>query len=215
MVVRAAQCLPEPKRAIFIGLQEHYAPSKVLDAYFPNAHFTFLQGVTQGQACTCEIGIRAAGVGEDDPILISACDNAAVYDQKRFLEMIDDASIDVIVWAFTNHPTGKINPNMYSWLNVDDKGFIHGVACKQFIEDRKHAIIGTMYFRKAKYFLDGLKVNQEHGITINGEYYVDSVINRNLEQGLKIKVFEVDDYICWGTPGDYKTYLYWSDYFKK
>ena len=30
---------------------------------------------------------------------------------------------------------------------------------------------------------------------------------------LKIKVFEVENYICWGTPNDYKTYNYWKDFF--
>jgi hypothetical protein len=108
-----------------------------------------------------------------------------------------------------------MNPQMYSWLDVDADGCIHDVACKRFVEGREHAIIGTMYFRKAKYFLDGLKENRKCNLRTNGELYVDDVISRNIEAGLKVKVFTVDNYICWGTPNDYKTYCYWSDYFTK
>lgn len=215
MVVRAARCLPEPRHAIFIGLHEHMEASRILEPHFPGAHFSFLPDVTEGQAITCKIGMRTWGVSEDQSVLISACDNAAVYDQKHFLEMMDDSTNDVIVWSFTNHPTGKINPNMYSWLDVDNDGCIRDVSCKRFVEGRKHAIIGTMYFRKARYFFEGLSENRKRDLRTNGEFYVDDVINRCIEQGLKVKVFEVDDYICWGTPNDYKTYLYWSDYFKK
>ncbi len=215
MVVRAARCLPEPRRAIFIGLHEHMEASRVLEPHFPGAHFSFLPDVTEGQAITCKIGMRAWGVSEDQSVLISACDNAAVYDQKHFLEMMNDSTNDVIVWSFTNHPTGKINPNMYSWLDVDNDGWIRDVSCKRFVEGRKHAIIGTMYFRKARYFFEGLSENRKRDLRTNGEFYVDDVISRNIEQGLKVKVFEVENYICWGTPNDYKTYLYWSDYFKK
>ena len=32
---------------------------------------------------------------------------------------------------------------------------------------------------------------------------------------LKVKVFEVENYICWGTPDDYETYLYWQNFFDK
>jgi len=215
MVVKAVKALPQSKDIVFVALAEHYDMAMDVWLCYPEAAYVYIDAVTQGQAETCEIGIRGAAIDPESPILISACDNSAVYNQTEFLDLIDDPSVDVVVWSFTNHPTGKNNPDMYSWLDVNVEGDIRSVSCKRFVEGRKHAIIGTMYFRKAKYFLDGLKANQDRDLRTNGEFYVDDVINRNLEQGLKVKVFEVDDYICWGTPNDYKTYLYWSDYFKK
>ena len=76
-----------------------------------------------------------------------------------------------------------------------------------------HAIIGTFFFRKGEYFLNGLLANYKDKITTNGEYYVDDIINQNIKAGLNVKVFEVDHYICWGTPNDYKTYNYWLKHF--
>ncbi len=40
-------------------------------------------------------------------------------------------------------------------------------------------------------------------------------INELIKAGLKFKVFEVKNYICWGTPNDYKTYQYWREFFDK
>ena len=43
----------------------------------------------------------------------------------------------------------------------------------------------------------------------------DDIINQNIKAGLKVKVFEVEHYICWGTPNDYDTYIYWQNFFNK
>jgi len=101
---------------------------------------------------------------------------------------------------------------------LDDNNNLKYVSCKKFIYDdplKTHAIIGTMFFRKAKYFIDGLQKNYELNIRTNNEFYVDDVLNQNIKMGLNIKVFEVDNYICWGTPDDYKTYNYWKEFFDK
>jgi hypothetical protein len=78
-----------------------------------------------------------------------------------------------------------------------------------------HVIIGTMFFRKASYFTNGLQNNYQENIRSNEEFYVDDIINQNIKNGLRVKVFEVMNYICWGTPDDYETYLYWKQYFHK
>ncbi|HMV46039.1 MAG TPA: hypothetical protein PKD50_26190, partial [Leptospiraceae bacterium] len=55
----------------------------------------------------------------------------------------------------------------------------------------------------------------QKNIRVNHEFYVDSMIGLAIELGLKTKIFRIDHYICWGTPNDYKTYLYWQKFFKK
>jgi hypothetical protein len=109
---------------------------------------------------------------------------------------------------------------MYAWLETDENDYIKHVSCKKFDDTKhdikkSHVIIGTMFFRKAKYFMDGLKQNYKKNLRTNGEFYVDDVINVNIRSGLKVKVFEVTNYICWGTPDDYETYIYWRNFFDK
>lgn len=221
MIIQAVNCLPESDNNIFICLEEHvseYNIDKVLLETYPNTHITQILDTTEGQACTCEIGISDSSLDLEKPIMISACDNGVYYDALEYEKLVNDESIDIIVWSFRNNQASKSNPNAYAWLDVDVDGNIKHVSCKNFIYDdplTTHAIIGTMFFRKAQYFIDGLHKNYNENRRTNGEYYVDDVINQNIKKGLKIKVFEVENYICWGTPNDYKTYNYWKEYFNK
>jgi len=219
MFVQATRCLPPTGAHIFICLQEHlndYDISGTLNRFFPGAAVVPISGVTEGQACTCELGISLAGLDPEQSILISACDNGVYFDTEKYESLRADENVDVIVWSFRNNQTSKVSPHMYSWLDVNEKGDIKSVSCKKFIFDdplQTHAIIGTMYFRKAKYFLSGYEENRKNNQRTNGEFYVDDVINRAIESGLVVKVFEVENYICWGTPDDYKTYIYWQEFF--
>ena len=223
MVVQAVNCLPYTTKQIFICLEEHlssYPLAHTLQTHYENLEIHSINQVTQGQACTCEIGIQQSNIDKDDPILISACDNGVYYDVDKYNKLVSDQTIDVIVWTFRNNSASKNNPNMYAWLETDSHDNILSVSCKKFdpaVHDIKtsHVIIGTMFFRQAKYFIDGLKTNYDENIRTNNEFYVDDVINQNIKQGLNVKVFEVEHYICWGTPDDYETYCYWQTFFDK
>jgi NDP-sugar pyrophosphorylase family protein len=219
MFIQAVDCLPQSGNNIFICLNEHlekYNINGELNNIYSNFKVVGIENTTSGQASTCEIGVNMGGISLEKPILISACDNGVYYDTKKYENLLLDETIDVIVWSFRNNQTSKINPNMYSWLDVDENDNIKSVSCKKFIFDnplKTHAIIGTMFFRKAKYFMDGYYKNLELNYTTNNEFYVDDVINNCISLGLNVKVFEVDNYICWGTPDDYETYNYWKNFF--
>lgn len=218
MVVKAVQCLPPCKKNVFMCLEEHlqkYPLEKTLQDNFIQTSIVPIEKVTEGQACTCEIGLKKSNSQEDEPILISACDNGAYYDVKEYYKLVDDPTVDVIVWSFTNNPTSKLYPHMYAWLDVDADGRIHDVSIKKPFADpnkNKHCIIGTMFFRRASIFLEGLQEIYAKNIRTNNEFYVDNVLIP-LFQKYNVRVFEVKNYLCWGTPNDYKTYQYWSDYF--
>ena len=50
---------------------------------------------------------------------------------------------------------------------------------------------------------------------VNGEFYIDSCINDAIALGLNCQLFEVDSYLCWGTPNDLRTFEYWQSCFHK
>jgi bifunctional N-acetylglucosamine-1-phosphate-uridyltransferase/glucosamine-1-phosphate-acetyltransferase GlmU-like protein len=220
MFMQAIKNLPKTEESVFICLNEHlskYDISKSLNSVYKKYDVLGIDNVTSGQAITCKLGIEASNIDPNSSIMISACDNGVTYNTEKYKELLNDESVDVIVWSFRNNQSSKTNPDMYAWLDIDKDDNIKHVSCKKFIYDNPlttHAIIGTMFFRKCSYFLDGLYKNINESITTNGEYYVDDVINQCIKCGLTVKVFEVDNYICWGTPNDYKTYLYWEEYFK-
>lgn len=221
MIIQAVDCLPTTSNKIFICAEEQinkYNVDQILINHFPNTSVVSVKKTTQGQACTCELGLIQSNFDLNKPILISACDNGVLYNAENYQKLIDDDSIDVIVWTFRNNQTSKVKPNMYSWVDVDTHNKVQFVSCKKFVHEdplKTHAIIGTFFYKKAKDFLDGLKANYKENIRTGGEFYVDDVVNQNVKGGLNVVVFEVDNYICWGTPDDYKTYNYWREYFLK
>ena len=223
MVVQAIKCLPQSKDNVFICLKEHldsYPLEKRIKESYPKSKIVSIENVTQGQACTTEIGIKNSNLDLEKPILITACDNGVYYDVKKYQSLIDDETNDIIVWSFKNEPTSRNNPNMYAWMDTDNSDNVKNVSCKKFIKEihdikNSHVIIGTMFFRKAKYFIEGLEKNYKDNVKTNGEFYVDDVLNQNIKDGLKIKAFQVKNYICWGTPDDYETYRYWQEFFNK
>jgi NDP-sugar pyrophosphorylase family protein len=216
MIVRAVESIPQCSSKTFICLNEHmsaYPLESTLKQEFSGCTVVGINEVTEGQACTCEIGLK--GIDPSTPIMISACDNGVDYDREAYMRLEADPSVDVIVWSFTNNPTGQLYPHMYAWLDVDANNTIKHVSVKKPLPGAKHAIIGTMFFRSADLYFKGLKEIYGKQIRTNGEFYVDNLLNPLIEEGYTVKVFPVDAYICWGTPNDYKTYQYWLEYFSK
>ncbi len=221
MFVEAFKCLPKFSKNKFICLKDHLENFPIEEClkrnYNKNEYtITSLEKITQGQACTCEVAIKEPDVDLEKPIIITACDNGISYDIDKFNQLVNDNSNDVIVFSFRKDDTSKNKPEMYSWLSVDDNLDLKKVYVKNCpMEDpfNNHCIIGTMYFRKAKYFLEGLNEIYKKDIKTNNEYYVDNLLNPLVEKGYNVKVFEVKKYVCWGTHEDLKTYRYWEDHF--
>lgn len=220
MVIQAVNCLPKTTNKIFVCQNEHLAKyeikSTILNEY-ENTEIIGIDYVTEGQACTCEIALKNNNkINLNDPILISACDNGVYYDINKYNDLLEDKNVDIIIWSFSNNETSKLYPHMYAWLDVDDDNYIKRVSIKKPFSDceNKYAIIGTMLFKKGIYFMEGLGEIYNTNYRTNGEFYVDNMIEPLIKMGYKCKIFNVDNYLCWGTPNDYKTYNYWFEYFK-
>ena len=219
MIIQAANSLPNSLNHIFATLKEHlenYPLEKTLKDEFQDANIISIDEVTQGQAITCSLGLKDANTNSS--LLIAATDNGMIYNHEKYQKLIEDESVDAIIFTFRHHISSKNNPQMYGWVKTDEKDNATAVSVKVPISDNPyedHAIVGTFWFKKAEYFHKALKNLLDKNIRVNGEYYVDSLMGELIELGLNVKVFEVDDYICWGTPDDYETFVYWQSFFHK
>lgn len=219
MIIQAANSLPNSENHIFVTLKEHlenYSLEKTLKNEYQDANIISIDEVTEGQAITCSLGLQ--GVNEDLSLLIAATDNGMIYDHGKFQQLIEDEQVDAIIFTFRHHVSSKNNPQMYGWVKTDDADNAMEVSVKVPISNdpyNDHAIVGTFWFRKVEYFNRSLKRLLENNVRVNGEYYVDSLMGELIELGYKVKVFEVEDYICWGTPDDYETFVYWQSFFHK
>jgi NDP-sugar pyrophosphorylase family protein len=209
MVDQAIRCLPDTESTIFACLRGHKNTA-------PAGNIVWIDEILPGQACTTERIINT--IDSDKSILISACDNGMFYDVDKFIELVNDKTNDIIIWSYRNNYTSYYNPNMYSWLDVDAEGNVQKVYVKNFTGENpldEYAVVGTMFFRNKKIYIKSLEKLYEKNIRTNGEFYIDNLINESIELGYKVKNFEIDNYICWGTPNDLKIYQYWQTFFDK
>lgn len=207
MVYQAVRCLPKTDDIIYACLKGHQSPGQ---------NTVWIDGVLEGQACSTERIVNL--IDPDSSILVSACDNGVFYDADKFLDLVNDKNNDIIVWTYKNNYTSHLQPEAYSWVKCDGGGNVSRVDVKQFNGTepiKEFAITGTMFFRSKELFFRSLNLLYKKNNRTNGEFYVDSMLNEAIDLGYKVKNFEIDNYICWGTPNDLKTYEYWQRFFNK
>ncbi|MGF1714579.1 NTP transferase domain-containing protein [Photobacterium chitinilyticum] len=178
----------------------------------PNANVQILESVTEGQAETCSLLI--SDVPDNESIFITACDSGFVWDEDKFTSLIENEGAEVVVFVFKNHPHANLNPNQYGWVDINENEFNRVSVKTPLSNDVKNdfGVIGSFYFSESQIYKDAYKKLVEKNDRVNNEFYVDSLINY---VDAKIKVLEVDFYICLGTPNDYETFIYWQSYHHK
>jgi NDP-sugar pyrophosphorylase family protein len=216
MVVKAAQALPLSERYTFIVRDfqiEEYQIDKHLASYFPGCDVVVLDHLTEGQAVTC---LKAKHLFQpEEELVIGASDNGMIYDSKVFEEAKQEA--DVLVFTFRNNPAVDARPQAYGWVKTKDGVEIEKMSVKVPISSapqQDHAVVGAFWFRKAGDFVKAAERMITNNTRINNEFYVDECINDAIALGLKAKVFEIEHYVCWGTPTDYETFQYWNGYYQ-
>lgn len=209
MVVRAARALPTADQWIFVCRAEHVRQAAIdreLERHFSPARVLMVDRLTTGQASTC---LLAAGeLRPDDMLTIGACDNGMSYDPGALAACWRDGA-DAVIWTFRGNPAVLVDPSMYGWVAVDTAGRVTGVSCKSPLSDRPmedHAVIGTFSFRRASDFLRAAERTIALDRRVNGEFYLDVVMDQAVAEGLHVRVLEVEEYVCWGTPSDLEAY---------
>lgn len=221
MVVCATMDLPgvEPDGSNVIYVDRTFHKTDGVETeikrFYPKASFTTAEKLTEGQACTCLLVKDKINNGES--LLIAGCDNGMVMDYEAFQRLAGQC--DVIVFTYRHNQAVLEKPDTYGWVQVDEDNKITGLSIKKAISDtpmENHAIVATFWFRHGSDFVKAAEKMIAENDRVNNEFYVDEVIKHAIELGLDARVFEVERYIGWGTPKDYKVYMdtikYWKEF---
>ena len=223
MVVAATKDLPganESENKIIYVDRDFHKNDGVEDEiknFFPVAKFITISNLTEGQASTCLLA--KDDINNEEELLIAGCDNGIVFDEKKFIDA--KKSVDVLIFTFRNNEAVLENPNAYGWVDADDLGFVKAVSVKVPVSQnpiKDHAIVSAFWFKRGIDFVKAAEEMIAKNDRINGEFYADQVMKYCLQNSLKVKVFEVDKYLCWGTPLEYenyeKTINYWRCFYE-
>lgn len=219
MIVQACASMPKADKWVFVCRSEHLKKypeiENTLKNNFENSHIIEVDHLTEGQASTCLLA--KSEIDPEDSLFIGACDNGMTYNQEKFLHLSGNPEIDALIFSFRNNATVNNNPKAYGWIKVNENEEVQGMSVKIPISEtpiNDHAVVGSFWFKKGKDFIEMTEQMISANKRINNEFYVDKVFDEFTEAGKKVKVFEINHYICWGTPNDLRTYQYWEDFFR-
>ena len=171
--------------------------------------------VTDGQSSTTKVGLKR--VHNSKQITISSCDHALFYDQDK-LEKILDEEVDIVAWVAKGYYSAIRHPEMYGWVSIEkEDDIINKSAVKRVLNspEEDYVITGTFTFKNSQLLEELIDLQKKKKKSVNGEYYLDSLIEEAILLGKKCKILRVSNYICWGTPNELKTYNYWKKCFSK
>lgn len=218
MFLQSVKDLPSFKNLFFILRADMSGASDIDESIqdsFQGAETIYLNNPTDGQARTVSYVLDAMKNNVDQPVTVGTCDSGVLYNHKSLNTTLDQNKYDLLVWVMKGYKGALENPEMYGWVKTDLENSIIELSVKKVLDDpvKDNVILGIFTFRNKNILADCLNSLFRRGEKINNEFYLDSVIDDALKLGLSCKVFEVENFLCWGTPNDLKTFNYWQSCF--
>lgn len=217
MITKTIDSLPIANKNAVIIREDHnikYKFKKKIKSKIKNIDVMVLKNKTSGMATTCYEYLKT--YKKNTPILISSCDYAVVFDEKKLQETINFFDPDVMIWTFKHYPDARLAPFAYAYCEIQN-GEVKKISEKTPISETPHLdhiAQGIFYFKSKKIFMKAFNKMIKNKNKINNEYYVGNSINELINEKYSVIPFEVEQYICLGTLEDLKVYNFWSGYFK-
>ena len=170
-----------------------------------------IEGMTQGQAITAKIGLESIEKSDTNPVHVFSSDNV-MCPGATILAMEQIITADLVVWTVSGYPPAQSSPDQYSWLVVDEKREIRGVLVKRAPVDFMSAplIIGNFTFKSAEIAKELIRDLENNDVRINGEFYLDSVIEIAIQKGLNVKYIKAKFFFAVGTEQEFNTFNYYQ-----
>ena len=177
--------------------REKYNLDTLLNLITPNCTIVETEGLTEGAACTALLAKHF--IDNENPLFFANSDQFVEWDSNEFMYKMQETDADGGIVSFTaTHPK-------WSFAKVDENGLVTEVAEKNPISDI--ATVGYYYWKNGSDFVKYAEKMIEKNIRVNNEFYVCPVFNQAIEDGKKIRTFNVFKMWGLGTPEDLNYFL--------
>ena len=182
-------------------LEEHENPKKYnltdyLKNIVPDCEIIVTDGLTEGAACT--VLLAKDLINSENPILMANSDQFLEWNSTGFMYKMQEQKLDGGIVTFTaTHPK-------WSFAKTDEYGYVTQVAEKNPISNI--ATAGVYYWAKGSDYVKYAERMIQKDIRVNGEFYVCPVFNQAIEDGKKVKTFDIQKMWGLGTPEDLQNY---------
>jgi HAD superfamily hydrolase (TIGR01509 family) len=181
---------------IYLVNKEHYEKYSLkylLNLLTPNCKIIQVEGVTEGAACTTLLAKKLIDSSEE--LIIINSDQYIEWDNNRFFYIMNNTDTDAAILTF------EASDPKWSYAKVED-GFVVEVAEKRPISNL--ATVGCYYWKYGSDYVKYAEQMIKKDIRVNNEFYVCPVFNEAIQDGKRVKTFNVDTMRGLGTPEDLK-----------
>jgi HAD superfamily hydrolase (TIGR01509 family) len=177
--------------------REKYNLDSMLSIISNNCNIIEVDGITEGAACTTLLAKDL--INNDNPLIIANSDQYVEWNTSEFMYKMQEQDADAGILTFrSTHPK-------WSFVKVDENNFVTEVAEKNPISDI--ATVGIYFWKKGSDYVKYAEQMISKNIRFNNEFYVCPVFNQAIEDGKKIKIFEIEKMWGIGTPEDLNSFL--------
>ncbi len=154
-------------------------------------------------------------IDKSEKLIISYCDFFVEWNYESFIKKVDDDDGSIV--SFKGFHPASFGSTYYAYMRVKSGNMIELREKQSFTKDRfkEHASTGIYYFKNFEIFENYAEDFLLKDERILPEAYVSLLYNKMVEDDLIISIYEVDKFICLGTPDDYGQYLFWYNFFTK
>jgi HAD superfamily hydrolase (TIGR01509 family) len=185
---------------IYIVQKEHrekYNLDTLLNLITPNCKIVETNGVTEGAACSALLA--KDHINNDNPLFFANSDQFVEWNSSEFLYKMQESNIEGGIVTFKN-----IHPK-WSYAKINEFGLITEVAEKNPISD--NATVGFYWWKYGSDFIKYAEQMISKNIRVNNEFYICPIFNEAIQDGKKIKAFEVQTMYGLGVPEDLEYFL--------
>ncbi len=195
---------------IYLCLQEHlekYNLENRLKEMSPNCIVVPVNQVTEGAACTVLLAEKY--IDNEDMLMMANSDQYVDIDINEYIQAMDDSD-GLIMTMYADDPK-------WSFIKYDERKYVTMVREKEVISNE--ATVGIYNFKRGSDFVQYAHQMIDKNIRVNNEFYVAPVYNEMIEDGKKVKFYNVgredDGMYGLGIPSDLEKFVRNKEYAKK
>ena len=216
MFERSLESLPNKNNNLFIFKKNTFLKNnlkKKLKKNNKKSLYYLIDKKTKGMAITIYKAKNLIKL--DQPVIISSCDLKCVINYDKFYDVIRKMNPTGIIFTWLQYPPASESPNSHAYV-VDKRSIVNKISEKKPVSsspDKDSAVTGIFYFKSGKDLLDCIEHSIKNNITVNGEYYIATAMNKLLNEKKKVVNFKVDQMISWSLPEHLNDYIFWEKKF--
>ncbi len=216
MIERVCRMFSASDEFIFICSEDHLRNNDYFNILKKSAVHSKIIGIKEHELGPVHsiLSVKNSFADVEEPILITYCDFLMQWDYRQFVFKAQNHDGAMAVFKGF-HPASFGNTN-YAYVRANADFEMVEIREKQsFTANRseEYASTGIYFLDSYSTFEHYAKKLMANSMKVGAEYYCSLLYNPMVADGKKIALFEVQKFICLGTPEDLHEYRFWSEYY--